>query len=76
MGLDVPVRYEDFDVSPVTEFVELYPAVETVEAEFFWNALTGRIDIDAEWESYLQRRARAGGTELDDAVNAAWRESK
>ena len=76
MGLDVPVRYEDFDVSPVTEFVELYPAVETVEAEFFWSAVTGRIDIDAEWESYLQRRARAGGTELDDAVNAAWRGSK
>lgn len=40
---------------------ELYPAVEIVEAEFFWKAVTGRIDIDAERDSYLERRARPGG---------------
>lgn len=34
--------------------------VATVEQEFGWKAITGRIDIDAEWDSYVQAMMDAG----------------
>ena len=33
-------------------------------AEFFAKAVTGEIDIDAEWDDYVARWMEAGGNEL------------
>lgn len=42
--------------------------VGTVEQEFGWKAITGRIDIDAEWDSYVQAMMDAGLDTLLAAV--------
>lgn len=37
------------------------PEASTTTGFNLWPKVTGRIDVDAEWDSYLERRARARG---------------
>ena len=38
--------------------------LETITAEFFFKAVTGQIDIDSEWNNYVETYLGAGGAEL------------
>ena len=38
-------------------------SLDTIRDEFFFAAVTGEIDIDAEWDNYVQTWMDAGGTE-------------
>ena len=39
-------------------------AMRTLQDEFFANAIKGEIDVDAEWDNYVQTWYDYGGTEL------------
>ena len=38
--------------------------LETINAEFVYKAVTGQIDIDSEWNNYVETYMSAGGAEL------------
>jgi putative aldouronate transport system substrate-binding protein len=44
--------------------------------EFFFRAVTGEIEIDAEWDAYVQRWMREGGAVLTEDANAQWKASR
>ena len=50
--------------------------VKTVEDEFFYKAIAGAIDIDAEWDGYLAEWHRAGGDELLEEITRQFRASR
>ena len=39
--------------------------------EFWFKAMIGTVDIDAEWDSYVQNWLRAGGSEMIEAISKA-----
>ena len=45
-------------------------STKSIAQEFFWKALTGEIDIDAEWDAYVDKWMKAGGQEILDAKQA------
>lgn len=59
---------EYFDIFNETDFREVAArrgeALQTMTAEFFAKAVTGEIDIDAEWDAYVANWMNAGGDEL------------
>ena len=59
---------EYFDIFNETDFREMSgrrgEALQTMAAEFFAKAVTGEIDIDAEWDNYVANWMAAGGNEL------------
>ncbi|NLA83340.1 MAG: hypothetical protein GX854_02165, partial [Clostridiales bacterium] len=38
--------------------------ITTIADEFFFDAITGRIDIDAEWDAFLKKLDDAGLQEI------------
>jgi len=76
MGLTVPVLYPTYDAAYMAEYTKFRPELQKLENEFFWNAITGKVDIDAEWGSYISKWMSIGGKELNDAVNAEWQAFK
>ena len=38
--------------------------LDTIRDEFFYKAVTGQIDVDSEWNSYVKKYMGAGGDEL------------
>ncbi|HHW30559.1 MAG TPA: extracellular solute-binding protein [Clostridiaceae bacterium] len=40
--------------------------IKKVREEFYFNAITGKIDIDAEWDSYINKLNAAGLKEVED----------
>ena len=59
---------EYFDIFNQTDFREVQSrrgeALQTMTAEFFARAVTGEIDVDAEWDRYVADWMAAGGDEL------------
>ena len=59
---------EYVDIFNETNFQEVKgrrgEALQTMTAEFFAKAVTGRINIDAEWKDYVANWMKAGGDEL------------
>ena len=47
-----------------------------IESEFFFNGITGKIDIDQEWDTYVQRWMDLGGKALTEAAQEAPRLDK
>lgn len=47
-----------------------------IESEFFFNGITGKIDIDQEWDAYVQRWMDLGGKALTEAAQEAPRLDK
>jgi hypothetical protein len=43
--------------------------VDKIEEEFFLNTVAGIWDVDAEWDSYVDRWYKAGGDKIEDEVN-------
>ena len=50
---------------------ELQTDLETVQDEFRLKAITGQIDIDAEWDAYVQQCKDMGYDELLEITQAA-----
>ena len=42
----------------------------TIEQEFFWQAVTGQIDVVSAWDDYVERMMNAGLDRLLDSVAA------
>lgn len=59
---------EYFDIFNQTAFREVVErrgeALQTMTAEFFARAVTGEVDVDAEWDRYVAAWMAAGGDEL------------
>lgn len=45
-----------------------YTEMERLVSEFFADAMTGRIDIDSEWDAYVDRWNSMGGAKLTEAA--------
>jgi len=43
--------------------------VSTISNEFYFNAITGKVDIDAEWDNYIKRLNDAGLQEIIEEYN-------
>ena len=41
----------------------------TLETQFYYNAITGKFDVDAEWNGYVEQVDEAGGKELLEAAS-------
>ena len=52
--------------------LEFQADVDAIADEFFMLALSGEADIDAEWDSYVERMNNAGLQEIMDEYNAVW----
>ena len=50
---------------------ELQTDLETVQSEFRLKAITGQLDIDAEWDAYVQQCMDMGFEELQEITQAA-----
>jgi putative aldouronate transport system substrate-binding protein len=59
---DTQVKYPSFGFRPnwSEDDRALTANIKTIENEFGWKAITGRIDIDAEWDGYVQSMMDAG----------------
>lgn len=60
-----PYRYDLFGETKELELKANYGAqLDTIVAEFRINALTGKIDIDKEWDNYVKQYLASGGEEI------------
>jgi hypothetical protein len=58
-----------FDLAIWTEAERALAAnVDTIQNEFGWKAITGQVDIDAEWDGYVQSMMDAGLDKLLESV--------
>ena len=58
-----------FDLAIWTEAERALAAnVDTIQNEFGWKAITGRVDIDAEWDGYVQSMMDAGLDKLLESL--------
>ena len=54
-----------FPIAGVNETAKVKRAdVSTVDDEFYYNAITGKVDIDAEWDNYIKKLDSAGLQEI------------
>ena len=60
----LPYKYDYFDETAIKDVEKQYgESLDTIRDEFFFAAITGEIDIDAEWDGYVQSWMDAGGTQ-------------
>ena len=71
LGMEWPTWFEDYDASGVASFNEARAELEKIEDQFFYNAVTGKIDVDTAWDAYLLAWNKAGGEEATADVNKA-----
>ncbi|WP_127585632.1 hypothetical protein [Paenibacillus koleovorans] len=53
-----------------------WTAMFKIETEFFWKAFSGQVDIDKEWDKYVQSYMDAGGKQDQDEANKLYQASK
>lgn len=67
-----PATYDLFNETEQTEITEYYGGqLDTITSEFRTQAITGEIDVEAEWDAYVQRYLDSGGTELIEEMEKA-----
>lgn len=65
-----PHRTDPFNETRYTELFTQYGAgLQTLRMEFTYNVITGKVDVDAEWDNYIQRMNDAGMDELTVELN-------
>lgn len=50
--------------TPIVSFEENKTVLETIINRFYYNAITGKIDIEAEWDKYVEEWLENGGKEV------------
>ena len=74
-GLTYAIRPHRWDILGETQLGEVnyrYKAdLDTFVDEFFFNVMTGKADVDAEWDGYVERWKQMGGDEVLAALNDA-----
>jgi hypothetical protein len=71
-GDDAIMSYKKdfFNTTEISDVESNYGTdMDTVESEFLWKALTGEIDIEAEWDSYVANWKAAGGDMYIEELN-------
>lgn len=59
-----PYRWDEFGVTGLSEVNERYGSdLSTLWEEMFFRAVTGEVDIDAEWDGYVAKWLDSGGNE-------------
>jgi len=51
-------------VHNANEQLEYSASVNKIADEFYWKALTGEIDVDAQWDAYKENWLNAGGKQI------------
>ncbi|GAB2556178.1 type 2 periplasmic-binding domain-containing protein [Gracilibacillus alcaliphilus] len=67
-----PHREDLFEETHITELQQRYSGqLDTIVEEFRMRAIVGEIDIDQEWDSYVQNWLNNGGQEILDELEKA-----
>lgn len=67
-----PYRIDLFSETKYGELVSTYGAtINTLVDEFFYNAIGGNIDIDAEWDNYVKNLNNSGYSEMRQELQKA-----
>lgn len=67
-----PVRYDLFNETEQSELESRYQAqLDTLVQEFRINGITGKIDIEAEWDGYVENYMNNGGSQLLEELEKA-----
>ena len=67
-----PFRYDLFNETEVDELEKRYSGqLDTVVDEFRMRAIVGEVDIDKEWDSYVENWLNNGGQEILDELEKA-----
>lgn len=67
-----PYRIDLFGDTKYGELVSTYGAtINTLVDEFFYNAIGGNIDIDAEWDKYIENLNKSGYAEMREELQKA-----
>ena len=66
----------DFGFAPVWDEDQSvkYADMMTLEEEFYFGVMTGRVNLDRDWDNYVQRWLQIGGTELLEEATRQYRE--
>ena len=64
-------QWLSYTVEESYRIADLQADLETVQSEFRLQAITGQIDIDAEWDAYVEKCKSLGFEELRDIDQAA-----
>ena len=60
-----PYRYDSMGETGVSGIMaESGATLNTIADEFYFKAITGQVDIDAEWDAYVAKWKSAGGEKL------------
>jgi len=67
-----PLRWDLFAETGYRDLVSKFGAeLRTMGLEFYFNVVTGEVDLDAEWDAYVARMLENGGAELLEAMEKA-----
>lgn len=67
-----PYKYDLFNETNGRELDSMYGAnLRTLASEFRMNVISGAIDLESEWESYVQEWLSSGGQEILDELEKA-----
>ena len=60
-----PYKFDLFEETNLTELNKKYKdTLNTIKDEFQLGVITGAIDLDAEWDSYVAKYRKNGGDEI------------
>lgn len=63
-------RADLFSETDFSNYVTTYgPELTSIQEEFYYRAITGEVDIDAEWENYIKKLKDAGAEGLIEILN-------
>ena len=65
-------RYDLFDQTKYTEYrTKDGSGLDTIRDEFMTKAITGQLDINAEWDGYVENWKKAGGARILEELQKA-----
>jgi putative aldouronate transport system substrate-binding protein len=74
-------KVKEFPITKIASYQPDLPAdkvtaMAKVESEFFWKAFSGQVDIDKEWDTYVENWMAAGGKQATDQTNLQYQAKK
>ena len=67
-----PYKYDFFLETDYNDIINIHEQeLETLWTEFLYRTMMGEIDLDSEWDAYVEKWLGAGGQELTDEMEKA-----
>lgn len=67
-----PYKWDLFDETGLSDLEAIYNAnLQTIENEFRMNVISGAVDLESEWDAYVETWLSSGGQEILDELEKA-----